>query len=554
MAQPGPVLNVLPYILRDEHVRQMLLLPFKLPFTLRRFFGDRISVSDAKDQLRHELQNREQRFLALARTRVYSDPQSPYALLLRHAGCELADLDAALRQDGLEATLEGLAREGVYLTPTEFKGKHDVVRNTLRFRVNADDLSPRYGPDTPATFVTQSSGSTDRPVRFISSLSWHASETLAFAAFAEAHGLLNHLQAAYEPALAGIPGGIHFPIMLARLGVPFERWFARPVPVNNWLEAAYSRITAHELALAGSWFGPGFARPEVVGTDELLHIIQWVEACSHDGHSTCIRTVASNASRIARVAIAAGRSLAGCTFVASGEPVTVAKRRVVEQAGAKMTVVWGYEPGPVHVGLGCTNPAHGDEMHVLRHTLAVIEHPEPIVETSSDAIRPLLFTTLYPTAAKLQINVSNGDHAVLSERACGCALHEIGLTQHVHDVGSFEKLTTEGLAYSYDDLFELLETTLPDAFGGGAGDYQLVEEESAGGQTHLTLLVDPGAGPIDETRLLERLGTELAKGSRGNRFMAGVWKQTNALRLRREAPMASARGKVLPLRIAGKAR
>ena len=532
----------------------MLLLPFRLPFTLRRFFGDQVSVADAKVQLGRELQNREERFLALARSRVYSDPQSPYAILLRHAGCELSDLDTALRRDGLEVTLERLAREGVYLTPAEFKGKSDVVRNTLRFRVHADDLSPRYGRDIPATFVTQSSGSTDQPVRFVTSLSWHVSETLAFAAFAEAHGLLDHRQAAFEPTLAGITGGIHFSMMMARLGIPFERWFARPVPVSNWLEGFYSRITAHELALAGSVFGPGFARPKTVGADDLLHIIQWVEASSRDGRSTCIRTVASNASRIARVAIEAGLSLEGCTFVASGEPVTIAKRRVVEQAGAKMTVVWGYEPGPVHVGLGCANPVHGDEMHVLRHSIAVIEHPEPIVEAGGDGIRPLLFTTLYPTAAKLQINVSNGDHAVLSERACGCALHEIGLTQHVHEVGSFEKLTTEGLAYSYDDLFELLETTLPDAFGGGAGDYQLLEEEGTGGQTHLTLVVDPVAGPIDETQLLERLGAELAKGSRGNRFMAGVWQQTNALRLRREPPIASARGKVLPLRIAGKAR
>ncbi len=164
----------------------------------------------------------------------------------------------------------------------------------------------------------------------------------------------------------------------------------------------------------------------------------------------------------------------------------------------------------------------------------------------------MLFTTLYPSAAKLQLNVSNGDHAVLFERECGCALQDAGLTLHVHNVGSFEKLTSEGLAYSYDDLFELLETTLPDAFGGGPGDYQLLEEEGAGGQTYLTLLVDPAVGPIDETRLLERLGAELAKGSRGNRFMVGVWKQAETLRLRREPPIASSRGKVLPLRVVGK--
>jgi len=548
-------MKVLPYSLslRDEHVRDMLLLPFSLPFTLRRFFGDRLSFTEAKAQLRHELLNREQRFLMLARTRIYSDPQSPYAILMRHAGCEIADLDSSLRRDGLEVTLERLAREGVYLTPTEFKGKEDVVRNTLRFRVHPEGLAPRRRHDAPAAFVTQSSGSSDQPVRSVISLSWHVAETPAVGVFLEAHDLLTHRHAAYEPMAANVSGGIHFLLMLGRLGVPCERWFARPVPVYSWLGGAYSRVTAIELALAGNWFGPGFARPEAVAAGDLVRIVQWVEDSWRDGRLTCIRTVASNASRIARVAIEAGRSLAGCTFIASGEPLTTAKRRVIQQAGAKVTVVWGYEPGPVHVGFGCANPAHGDEMHILRHTLAVIEHPEPIVEAGGEAIRPLLFTTLYPTAAKLQLNVSNGDHAVLSERACGCALHEAGLTLHVHNVGSFEKLTSEGLAYSYDDLFELLETTLPDAFGGGPGDYQLLEEEGAGGQTYLTLLVDPAVGPIDETRLLERLGAEMAKGPRGNSYMVGVWKQAETLRLRREPPMASSRGKILPLRVAAKA-
>ena len=367
------MLQVLPSVLRDDHIRHMLSLPFSLPFALRSFFGDRLSIAEAKTQLRRELLNRERRFLDLARTRIYSDPESPYAVLLRHAGCEIADLDSSLRRDGLEVTLEQLAREGVYLTPTEFKGKEDVIRNALRFRVRPETLTPRLGRDAPAAFVTQSSGSSNRPTRTVTSLNWRVAETPAFGVFLEAHDLFTHRHTGYEPLLAGVSGGIQFLLMMGRLGVPIERWFARPVPFHTWLEGAYFRITAIELAVAGNWFGPGFARPEP--TEDLERIVRWVEDSWRDGHSTCIRTVASNASRIARVAIEAGRSLAGCTFVASGEPLTTAKRRVIQQAGAKVTVVWGYEPGPVHVGLGCANPAHGDEMHVLRHTVALIEHP-----------------------------------------------------------------------------------------------------------------------------------------------------------------------------------
>ena len=534
--------------LRDAHVRHMLSLPFTLPFTLRRFFEDRLDPAMAPAVLRREVETREQRFLALARTRIYHDRDGPYATLLRHAGCALEDLEMSVRRDGLEATLATLARAGVYLTPNEYKGRTDVVRGSLRFRVQPESLSARDGRDAPPSFVTESSGSSNRPVRAVSSLAWQLAVSPAMCVFLTAHDLLAHRHAVYEPMLAGAAAGLLAGMMVARMGIPIERWFARPVPVQNWLEGAYFWITAQELALAGRWFGPGFARPELVPPDGLERIVRWMEQCRRENRSACLRTVASSAARIARAAKAMGASLAGCTFIVSGEPLTTAKRRVIADVGAAVTVVWGYEPGSVVVGLGCGHPAHGDEMHVLRHTLAVIQHPEPIVEAGGEPVRPLLFTTLYPSAARVQLNVSNGDRATLSERDCGCALQRAGLSVHVHDVGSFEKLTSEGLAYSYDALYELLETTLPDAFGGGPGDYQILEEEDPGGQTFLTLLVDPAVGPVDEPRLVERLAAELARGSRSNRFMTRVWQDAGTLRVRRAPPITSTRGKVLPLR------
>lgn len=54
--------------------------------------------------------------------------------------------------------------------------------------------------------------------------------------------------------------------------------------------------------------------------------------------------------------------------------------------------------------------------------------------------------------------------------------------------------------------------------------------------------------------MLERLAVELAKGSRSNRFMTGVWKDAGSLRVRGTPPMASARGEVLPLRVARRGR
>jgi hypothetical protein len=103
--------------------------------------------------------------------------------------------------------------------------------------------------------------------------------------------------------------------------------------------------------------------------------------------------------------------------------------------------------------------------------------------------------------------------------------------------------------YFSTDLFELLENAIPAEFGGGPGDYQLVEEEDGNGQTRLTLLVDPDVGAVDEANLLSRLQQGLAKGSRNNRFMTAVWQDAGTFKIRRERPHASARGKILPLHI-----
>ena len=93
------------------------------------------------------------------------------------------------------------------------------------------------------------------------------------------------------------------------------------------------------------------------------------------------------------------------------------------------------------------------------------------------------------------------------------------------------------------------EKILPAEFGGGPGDYQLVEEEDSRGQTRLSLLVDPALGELNESRLLARLHEGLAQGSRGNLFMSKVWQDSGTFRIKRDIPHASGRGKILPLHI-----
>ncbi len=529
--------------LDEVDAREKIAFAFRLPVEMRRFLRSRHSLQSAREGLQEAIESRSTRFLELARTQIYEQQSSPYLRLLCSAGCELSDLRQLVREQGLESALERLACAGVYLTSEEFKGRRTVVRGSLSFDVSPGDFDP---PPSVHGFATESSGTRTAPTRGVASFDWLGQEALAAAPFLAAHDLLSCSHAALDVVLPG--AGSMFLLKLAKLDIAPEKWFALRVPFDNRVAAAYQYLMAAETVLLAKWFGPGFPAPELVTVGDMKPVVDWLAGQVARGRTCCVRTVASNAARIARTASSMAVSLEGVTFIASGEPMTDPKREIIENTGARWTLLYGYMPGPIHVAYGCADPSCIDDMHLNLHTLAVVEHTRQLAGLDSP-IRPLLFTTLYPSAAKLQLNVENGDIATLERRQCGCALGSAGLGVHIHHVRSFEKFTSEGVAYEHSHLLEALERVLPNRFGGGPGDYQLLEEEDDDGRTRLTLLVDPQIGSIDDEAALDCLKNELAGGPRTNRYISRLWSQAGTLRLCRRAPIASARGKVLPLRI-----
>ena len=89
---------------------------------------------------------------------------------------------------------------------------------------------------------------------------------------------------------------------------------------------------------------------------------------------------------------------------------------------------------------------------------------------------------------------------------------------------------------------------LPTSYGGGPTDYQLVEEE-VGATTHVSVLVSPRVGEIDEDALVRTVLNHLGGHSRGHRMMAGHLEQEGALRVLRQEPHATAVAKIPPLRV-----
>lgn len=359
-----------------------------------------------------------------------------------------------------------------------------------------------------------------------------------------AHGLFSYSYAIYD-AILPANGGIRELLICARFGRRADRWFARKVPPRGWLGARWSEIMTYLIVLMGNRHGPGFPRPQFIDPENVQPILDWVLDERRRGKNCCIRSSASNAARIARAARDKGISLEGTKFRVSGEPFTAAKRDAIERAGARAIPSYGFEGGGI--GLGCVNPAYLDDLHVDLSKFALIAHPHSL--EAAPGVHPLLVTTLDELTPRFYLNIALGDYATLMERQCGCALEAVGMTRHIHHIRSYEKFTTEGMNYFYGDLFDLLEKALPAEFGGGPGDYQLCEEEEVNGQTRLTLMIHPQVGDVSEEKVLGRVLDALGRGSPANDFQSKIWKSAGTLKIRRQIPIASARGKIQPLRI-----
>ncbi len=511
---------------------------------LRRCFRDRVTIPRAEEEIKRALARREERFLDMVRTHVYGRPANPYLILLNEAGCAFSDLESHVRRHGLETTLTRLAAEGVYLTAAEFKGKTDVVRGGRSFRVSPSDFAR---PDPAPGLMVESSGTSNAPLAGRVALDWLSIWTFSKGIFLAAHDLLGSAHAVYDNILPA-PAATYSLFHNARLGIATERWFAQRWPVDRPARDVRCLWSTALIVSMGKVFGAGFPRPELLPLREFQPVLEWISARWRQGRRCCLDVTGSNAVRIARLALERGISLEGTTCILHGEPFTDAKREIIERAGARCTTRYSFSIG-MNTGHGCANAAHIDEIHVNQYMLAVIAHPRPLA-LDGPPIRPLLFTTLYPQAALMHLNVENGDYATLEERACGCALERVGLTLHLHRVRSYEKFTAEGWTFFYGDLYEVLEKTLPSEFGGGPGHYQLVEEEDENGQTRLTMLVDPEVGPVDEEKLAARVREEFLRGKLGDGSVARAWwHRGGTFRVKRQPPRPSSRGKILPLQI-----
>ena len=511
-----------------------------LPRALRRFSRHHITLDDAKRIVRDRMERRAEMLLSMAERCIYNQPASPYLPLLRHAGCELADLRALVAERGVEGALRQLRESGVYITFEEFKGRKPIERPGLTLPVTARDFD---NPAVPPVFMVESGGSSGLAINVGINLEHIAArgpdELLALAA----HDVLDIPALRWSSILP--VGSLRHILRATYVGQPPLRWFS-PLGLRDsryWLRYG---VATYYVVLLSRLNGIPVPWPEYV---RLAEAVQIALAAREQlaAHGRCLlHTNPSRAMRVVLAAREAGIDLTGLVFFGSEEALTDAKAAFFAQAGLRFVSNYGsVESG--RIGVACASPSEAGDVHLLHDVSAVFTYPcsVPGVDGTVPAFN---LTSLLPATPKIMLNVQLDDYGLIEERHCGCPLESFGYTTHLRQIRSYSKLTGAGVTLIGTEMVRILEQALPARFGGTALDYQMVEEEDEVGFTCLYVYVHPRLPDIDEQQVVQVLLQALSESSPMADATRTVWQDAGTIRVRRAEPILTARGKLLPLR------
>jgi hypothetical protein len=504
------------------------------------FLNAPLSEGGCRAILEESLRQREANWLKVLRRAVFENGRSPYLPLLRKAGVELGDIEGMVRGEGVEATLSRLAEAGVQVSLDEFKGRVPVRRNGLEYAVSSTDFD---NPLLAGEFEVMTGGTTGRRLRLTIDLDLLVFEAAARRLFLESHLLQDRPMAVWRAVPPG-SSGIKHVLRAAKIGRPVERWFT---PRRSaWDRLQWKSSVFLQVALwHGGRAGRVLPRPEFVPPDEPGVVAEWLAARRGEGRPAVLSCPVSAAVRVAEYCGQHGLDIEGTVMWVGGEPLSEVRQRMIQASGATTVNGWSLsETGTL--GIGCAQRSERDEIHLLHSKVAVIAKPDR--EAAQKGAARLLLTSLLPVSPKLLLNVDSGDHGVLSDRRCGCAIERAGFHRHLHTIRNADKLTAGGMHFTAHDALRLVEEILPGRFGGRASDYQLAEEEREG-LGRVALIVSPEVGVVDERQMVEAALAFLGGQSAGHRMMSESWARTGVLEVRRERPAVSDVGKVLPLRV-----
>jgi hypothetical protein len=512
-------------------------------FGLREFLKEPVTLEKGREILRQRLQNRELNFLAIVQKAIYENKASPYLQLLELAACEYGDFKKLIISDGIESALKKLYEAGVYVSIDEFKCKKAMVRGSRSFTFRESDFD---NPFLLSSLEAKSSGSRSSGTKVIMNFERYYYLAADNAVVFDAHGIYGSPVILWQPILpstAGLPTAFRS----IKMGSVPLRWFS-PVESKTIKPSLSKRLATYYAVYASRFFGVAFPKPEYVNYERADIIVDFIAEVLKGKQGCILWTTPSAAVRICQLAREKGMDMSGTTFGVAGEPLTRAKRTEIGAVGAKVISMYAAAEVGV-VGFGCAGRVDApDDIHLFKDIQAVIQHRRE-VNVAGASVDAFLFTSMLHKAPKILLNVESGDYGVIASRQCGCKIEEYGLTDHIYNIRSFDKLTGAGMTFAGTDILRIIEEVLPAKYGGTSTDYQMVEEEDEAGHTRLTISISPEVGEIDEQALVRIVVAELSRGNDVRRMMTDMWSQAAVLRVKRERPYITAGGKLLPLHI-----
>ncbi len=494
---------------------------------------------DPRGLLRASLERRQENFLELARRVIFANPANPFHQMFRMAGCSFEDLSAGVRREGIESTLAALHRNGVYLSHDEFKRKTPIVRSS---RTIPTDESSFRNPLSKGTLVGLSGGSRSGGTKVYASTAARVYREAYDTLMIDEFDLTRRRHVMLKPILPAVDGIANL-ARAGRLGCTLDRWFS---PVARTADSVHYRMATYSMVALARLYGVRLPFPSDLPPNDFGPVARWLARRGEQGMASVVISYASPAARVASAATELGLSLASTLFLTGGETLTDAKRHAIEASGARVFARYSISEFGA-IGHACRRMTSGDGVHVFTDSVALISHRRP-APFSGVPLDSLLFTSLQLHAPHVFINVEMDDAGSIERSmSCDCEYGALGFTTVLRDINSFGKLTGHGVTLVGTDILRILEHALPSRFGGTATDYQLVERDAAN-QAQLTLRVSRRVRPASLAHVKDGFLEELRE-CYGGQIASRLWRDANALEVVHEDPIATGRGKILPLHL-----
>ncbi len=509
---------------------------------LREVLRDPLTLDESRSLLKDRIENRKNNFLESVEKTIFQHPGSPYKILLERTGYSFENVRRIVEEMGIETALKTICEKGVYIDILEFKGKKEVVRGKDIYHFQEKDFS---NPLLTGGFNTQSGGTRGPGVTMMVPLEYIKEHNPYNVVAAAECGITEKPVIIWLPILpAG--EGLFFNLRFTAMGNPPVKWFSQ-VDERYIRPSTLDRLKTLGSVWMARFYGKKMPGPEFIPIRDTNKIAQWMSSNPNGGMGFSIVTYASSALRLVMEAKRAGLGLGESVFWLMGEPLTQKINEELKDYGCKAFSLYGCNELMI-IGQGCARPSKPDDMHFLKDKLAVIQYPRKVAH-ADQSVDAFLFTTILKSSPKIFLNTETGDYGIIERIHCGCGFEEIGFTEHIHTVRSFEKLTAEGATFIGSDLIPLVQHTLPQALGGNATDYQFLEEADDEGIPRLFLLVSPEIGDIDHKKIKRMVYDALTSGEYSHTYSTSYWEQADTLRIKRMNPIPTMRGKIIPLHI-----